>query len=74
MYNASQIVLREVLQISHILKSCLLNLLQQVIEIDPSQKGRIRVAMTVTTDPNLEVVKQKESQHVDRYMTGRVNE
>lgn len=73
MYNASQIVLREVLQISHILKSCLLNLLQQVIEIDPSQKGRIRVAMTVTTDPNLEVVKQKESQHVDRYMTGRVN-
>ncbi|XP_047471890.1 5'-3' exoribonuclease 1-like isoform X1 [Penaeus chinensis] len=42
----------------------------EVIEIDPSQKGRIRVAMTVTTDPNLEVVKQKESQHVERYMTG----
>lgn len=48
--------------------------LQQVIEIDPSQKGRIRVAMTVTTEPNLEVVKQKESQHVERYMTGRVDQ
>lgn len=45
-----------------------------MIEIDPSQKGRIRVAMTVTTDPNLEVVKQKESQHVERYMTGRMND
>lgn len=48
--------------------------LQQVIEIDPSQKGRIRVAMTVTTEPNLEVVKQKESQHVERYMTGTVDQ
>ncbi|KAG7166243.1 5'-3' exoribonuclease 1-like [Homarus americanus] len=42
----------------------------EVIEIDPSHKGRIRVAMTVASDPNFEVVKQRQGQLVDRYMTG----
>nr|XP_045617221.1 5'-3' exoribonuclease 1-like isoform X2 [Procambarus clarkii] len=42
----------------------------EVIEIDPSHKGRIRVAMTVTSEPNFDVVKQKQDQLEDRYMSG----
>ncbi|XP_053648678.1 5'-3' exoribonuclease 1 isoform X1 [Cherax quadricarinatus] len=42
----------------------------EVIEIDPNHKGRIRVAMTVTSEPNFDVVKQKQSLLQDRYMGG----
>ncbi|MPC31401.1 5'-3' exoribonuclease 1 [Portunus trituberculatus] len=42
----------------------------QVIEIDPSHKGRIRVAMTVMHEPNFDVVRGKQNQLEERYMTG----
>ncbi|XP_071541169.1 5'-3' exoribonuclease 1 [Panulirus ornatus] len=44
----------------------------EVIEIDPSHKGRIRVAMTVALEPNFDVVKQRQNQLVEKYMTGYI--
>ncbi|XP_063888211.1 5'-3' exoribonuclease 1-like [Scylla paramamosain] len=41
----------------------------EVIEIDPSHKGRIRVAMTVMHEPSFDVVRGKQNQLEERYMT-----
>ena len=49
---------------------CDLTSTTQVIEIDPSHKGRIRVAMTVMHEPNFDVVRGKQNQLEERYMTG----
>lgn len=40
----------------------------EVIEIDSSHKGRIRVAMTVAVEPNLDPIIQKQDYHEERYM------
>ncbi|XP_050708654.1 5'-3' exoribonuclease 1-like isoform X2 [Eriocheir sinensis] len=44
--------------------------LGEVIEIDPNHKGRIRVAMTVANEPNFDMVRSKQGQLSDRYLTG----
>ncbi|CAL4091513.1 unnamed protein product, partial [Meganyctiphanes norvegica] len=40
----------------------------EIIEIDSSHKGRIRVAMTVSVEPNLDSIKQKQDYYTERYM------
>ncbi|KAG0722266.1 5'-3' exoribonuclease 1 [Chionoecetes opilio] len=42
----------------------------EVIEIDPAHNGRIRLAMTVLQEPDLQVVSRRQNQLEDRYMTG----
>ena len=44
----------------------------QVIEIDPNHKGRIRVVMTVSNEPNFEVVKRKQDELSTKYLSGEI--
>ena len=41
-----------------------------VLEVDPQHHGRVRVSMTVLTEPQLTIAKEVFSKTTERYMTG----